>query len=88
MFIPLPIVAASVALIVGLLLFLLLRSPHGRGDLIEAPKLMRLPRDADDEVRSLAARSDGIAATRLLRETSGLGLKQAKEAVEQMEREI
>lgn len=82
MYIPIPIVIAAVALI---LLLLLVRRRGGRRDLLAPPVPIRLSDEVEDEARALVARGDKIAAIRLVRKQSGLGLKEAKDLVERME---
>lgn len=82
MYIPIPIVIAAVALI---LLLLLVRGRSGRRDLLAPPVPIRLSSKVEDEARALVIGGDKIAAVRLVRKQSGLGLKEAKDLVERMD---
>ena len=82
MYIPIPIVIAAVALI---LLLLLVRGRSARRDLLAPPVSIRLSSKVEDEARALVMGGDKIAAIRLVRKQSGLGLKEAKELVERMD---
>ena len=82
MYIPIPIVIAAVALI---LLLLLVRGRGGRRDLLTPPVPIRLSSAVEDEARALVMGGDKIAAIRLVRKHSGLGLKEAKDLVERMD---
>ena len=57
-------------------------------DAPRSPPLPRppLPADVDSRVRSLLATGEKIAAIKLYRESTGVGLKEAKDAVDAMER--
>jgi ribosomal protein L7/L12 len=63
----------------------LLMSWLRRGGIVQAPLDPNAPRDMD-EVRRLAARGQLIAAIKLHRELTGLGLRESKDAVEAMAR--
>ena len=83
MYIPLPILVISVALI---LVLLLVRSGRRSSrHLLEAPPLMDLPGDVESDARTLVLEGSKLAAIKLVRERSGLGLKEAKELVERMQ---
>ncbi len=47
-----------------------------------------LPADAGDRIRQLILANHKIEAIKLYRETRGVGLKEAKDAVEALERDI
>jgi large subunit ribosomal protein L7/L12 len=83
MYIPIPIVIGAVALI--LVLLLMRRGRAGRRDLLEPPAAMQIPAVLADEARILLAQGDKIAAIELVREQSGLGLKESKDFVERLE---
>ena len=76
MYIPIPIVLGAVALILVLLL-----TCHGgrrREDLLEPPAAVQIPEALASEVRTLLAQHHKLSAIKLVRERSGLGLKEAK----------
>ena len=86
MFIPIPILVGAVAVILLLLVLLLRGASTGRRDLIAPPASFAMPRDLDPRVRALVDSGDKIEAIKLVRESTGLGLKESKELVEGMER--
>jgi ribosomal protein L7/L12 len=79
-------VVAAVALIL-LLLWTLARqgSLRARGDLLKAPRVVAVTGELEQEVQLLLAGGHKIDAIRRVRESSGLGLAQAKELVERLE---
>lgn len=81
----------AVGLLIGLLLARFLRGGGGRRDLT-APPPARPPlrrvgdeRIDDEEIRELIRQNRKIDAIKLMREKTGLGLAEAKDAVEAME---
>lgn len=95
MFVPLPLLIAGALLILVLIAMLLRRRaqdpllgggrrplppPAARGD----PVVVTLPPDTDREVRALIAHNRKIEAIKLVREATGLGLRDSKEFVERM----
>ena len=81
MFVPLPFIAASIALIL-LLVLVVVRRGQARRDLIEPPRTIALPREMEARLRDLLAQGDKIAAIKLVRTATGAGLKESKEFVE------
>ena len=79
---------ASLSLLV---IFAALRAGSGerRRDLMHpppmAPQAMTLPPETAGEVRALLARRAKIEAIKIVREATGLGLKEAKDLVETIE---
>ena len=81
----------AVGLLIGLLLARFLRGGGGRRDLT-APPPARPPlrrvgdeRIDDEEIRELIRQNRKIDAIKLMRQKTGLGLAEAKDAVEAME---
>ena len=83
MYIPIPIVLGTVALI--LVLLFMRRGGPNRADLLRPPVAVVISGDLADEVRTLLTRGDKIEAIRRVRERSGLGLKESKDFVEGLE---
>lgn len=88
MFIPIPVLI--VALVVGLLVFGLARS-RGRRDPLEGmangepPRpLPTTPAEIEAEARTLIERGDTIGAIKLVREATGMSLKDSKEFIERL----
>jgi hypothetical protein len=84
----------AVGLLLGLVVARLLRGrPSGR-DLTQPPRYPRLmtrvgdERIDDEEIRELIRQNRKIDAIKLVRERTGLGLKEAKDAVEALERTL
>ena len=98
MFVPIPVLIL-VALLIGLLIGLVLRGRGGRDDLIAPPRRIPpssfpsppfpspgggLSPEVEADVRKLVAGRQKIAAIKLVRTHTGLGLKEAKDLVEAM----
>jgi len=93
MFVPLWLIGVTLALLV---LFAMLAFRRGGGELIErqrraTPRPVATPSPvstdqravlASSEIRAALERGDKIAAIKLVRERTGLGLKEAKDLVE------
>jgi ribosomal protein L7/L12 len=99
MYIPLPLLI--VAGLVFLVLLVLAMRPRGRSDdLMAAPRSrvqrmavqvgqkLELPTETRVEVERLLANGQVINAIKLVREATGSGLKDAKDAVDEMRRSV
>lgn len=95
MFIPVPALIALVAIFLMLVIVLARRSSRGRDDLLRPPAHMARPRrnaparitlapDVMQQVAELLAQRRKIEAIKLVREATGLGLKEAKDFVESL----
>jgi ribosomal protein L7/L12 len=87
MFVPIPILVAGVAALLVLALLAVRRGGGGRGDLLRAPTPLSLPPETEVEVRALLENGGKIAAIKLVRASSGAGLKEAKDLVERIQAE-
>jgi hypothetical protein len=87
MFVPIPILVAGVAVIVVLAWLAVRRGGGSRGDLLRAPTPLSLPPETEVEVRALLENGGKIAAIRLVRATSGAGLREAKQLVDRIQAE-
>lgn len=94
MMVPIPMLIGAGALVVLLVWLLLRRRGSGR-DLIAPPPMLRprvavptqsLAPELEDEVRALIAENRHIDAIKRVREETGLGLMEAKEVVDAVER--
>jgi hypothetical protein len=83
MYIPIPVVLGAVALI--LVLLLIRHGGRRREDLLEPPAAVQIPEALASEVRGLMAQGHKLSAIKLVREKSGLDLKEAKDFVEQLD---
>jgi hypothetical protein len=89
MFIPLHILTAVSVLFLFVLILLAWRSRESRPrDLTGPPPARALAGDDAGDVRALLARGDKIEAIKLVREKTGIGLKEAKDLVERMAGEV
>ncbi len=91
MFVPLPILIGAILIAVVLVFKLARRSEHGRDTLLRPPSSLGVPSsprtpglapDVAQQVQSLMAANRKIDAIKLVRESTGLGLKEAKDFVE------
>ena len=95
MFVPLPLLILA-GLVFVVLLGLALRPRRWSDDLLSAPRVPvrklavrpgqrpDLPPEVDAQVRALVADGQAISAIKLVREATGLGLKEAKDMVDGM----
>jgi hypothetical protein len=81
MFVPLPVLAAAVALIL-LLVMLVAHRRRERPDLLQPPKPLALPGELEARVRELLVHGDTIDAIKLVRKSTGAGLKESKDYVD------
>jgi hypothetical protein len=98
MFVPLPVLIVA-GVVVLLLLMVALRRGRGQSDLMAAPPpatriviapspglSVMLPPDIESQVLDYTRDGQLISAIKLVREATGLGLKEAKDLVDEMRR--
>jgi len=97
MFVPLPLLVLA-GIVFAILLVMAFRPRRARDDLIAAPRSPArrvvvtpapdgsLPPDIEGQVTALIGQEQLIAAIKLVREATGMGLKDAKDLVENMRR--
>lgn len=78
-------VVGAVALILVLLLMLIGSRRSGPRDLLAPPTTIEVSPDVEREAHDLILRGRKIAAIKLVRKRSGIGLKEAKDFVERIE---